>query len=305
MSDSSVVDAGTNAPAVVDSTLGWDGERAAAAGLTRMSGRPSLRAYLVDLWQRREFLLLLPLGELRQQHRNTVIGSGWHLLSPLLMSGVYYLVFGVLIGARGEIENYAVYLISGVLFYRFTQSSIQNGSKAIVKNEKLLRSVRFPAAALPLSSTITETFAQGPALLVLIFFAVVTGEKPHVAWLLLVAVILIQAVFNLGLAMVAARLTVHFRDTEEILSYVLRLGFYLSGVLIGIDRIPSGAGYDWARVLFTVNPAYSYIRLARGLIFDGAIIGEALVICLVWSVVMLVGGLMFFWRFEGRYANAV
>lgn len=287
-----------------DPTLGWDGPRAAAAGLERMSQRPPLGTYLQQLWARREFIIQMPLGNWRQQHMNTVLGAVWHLLSPILLSGVYYLIFGILLQIDRQIENYPIYLIAGILTYRFTQKSIQQGSKAIVKNEQMLHNIRFPAAVLPLSSTITETLAQGPALLVLVGFALATGELPHVVWLLLVPLTLIQSVFNFGLATITARLTVHFRDTEEILQYILRIGFYLSGVIVGPEQIPSGAQYDWARTLFHLNPIYAFIQVVRGLVQDGAVNLGALGVASAWTVGILLVGFLYFWRFEGRYANA-
>lgn len=288
-----------------DPMRGWDGERAAAAGLRRMSMRPGLREYVAELWDRREFIWLIPLGNLRQQHMNTVFGGAWHLLSPLLMSGVYYLVFGVLLEARRNVDNYAIYLVAGILTYRFTQKCIQAGASAVIKNEKLLQNIQFPAAVLPISSTLTEVMAQGAALIVLVGFALATGETFSIVWFLLVPVILMQGLFNYGLAAIAARLTVHFRDTQEILQYILRLGLYLSGVIIGIEAIPSGPEYDWARTVFTLNPAYSFIRMVRGLVMEGQLIGEALLICTVWTVAITTLGFLFFWRYEGRYPNAV
>src|SRR5690606_9179670 len=97
-----------------------------------------------------------------------------------------------------------------------------------------------------------------------------------VAWLLLLPLTLVQSVFNFGLAAITARLTVHFRDTEEILQYILRIGFYLSGVIIGPERIPQDPQYDWARTIYDLNPAYAFIQVVRGLVQDGAVNMQAL-----------------------------
>lgn len=305
MSEQTVVPAPSPDELTPDPTLGWNRARAEAAGLELMSQRPPMGQYLRQLWARREFIIQLPLGSWHQQHMNTVLGTFWHLLSPLLLCGVYYLIFGILLQIDREIDNYPIYLIAGIITYRFTQKSIQQGAKAVVKNEKMLHNIRFPAAVLPLSSTITETLAQGPALLVLVGFAVVTGESPHWLWLLVLPLTLVQAVFNFGLAAITARLTVHFRDTEEILTYILRIGFYLSGVIVGPERIPAGAEYDWARTLFHLNPAYAFIAVVRGLVRDATIDTGALTVASAWTLGILVVGFVYFWRFEGRYANAV
>lgn len=289
-----------------DPTHGWDGRRAAEAGLVLMSARPPLGEYLRDLWSRRELIVQMPLADWRQQHMNTVLGALWHLLGPLMLSAIYYLIFGIVLNiSRGNIENYPIYLICGIITYRFTQKCVQQGSKAIVKNEKLLQNIRFPAAVLPLTSTITETLAQGPALLVIIGFALATGEAPSFAWLLLVPITMVQSVFNFGLATIIARITVHFRDTEELLRYILRIGFYLSGVIIGPERIPEDQAYDWIRTVYVYNPAYAFITVVRELVMEGRFDPFAWSVCAGWTVVVLLVGFVYFWRYEGRYANAV
>lgn len=279
----------------------WDARRAEAAGLVRMSRRPGFVEYLHDLWERRQFIVLGPIGDLRQQHMNTVFGSAWHLLSPLLMSGVYYLVFGVLLGARASVDNYAVYLIAGLLTFRFSQKCIQSGAKTVVKNERLLQNIQFPAAVLPISTVLTETLAHVPALLVLFAFALATGEPVLLGWLLVVPVTIAQSVMNLGFAFITARATVHFRDIEEILQYILRLAFYLSGVIIGVDAIPEDEAT--LRTLFMLNPFYAYIRLVRSALFTGTLEIDAVLISAGWTIGLLLAGYAFFWQNEGNYGN--
>lgn len=285
-----------------DPMRGWDAETAEAAGLMRLSKRPPMRLYFQQLWERREFIYLTPLGDLRQQHMNTVFGGLWHLFNPLLMAGVYYFVFGVLLGARRGIDNYAVYLVAGLMVYRYTQKCVQSGARTIVSNEKLLHNIQFPAASLPLSTLINETVAQVPAVFVIWFFALATGETMTLAWLILIPVTMVQAVFNLGLAFFTARITVHFRDTQEILTYILRLGFYLSGVIIGIEAVPDDMPV--AKQIYALNPVYNFIIMTRRAIFDGVFDTRAMMVSAAWTVVLVVTGFIFFWRFEGKYANA-
>src|SRR5690625_2815588 len=96
------------------------------AGLIALGGRPRWRDYLKMLWARREFTRSLASGQLRTQNMDTVLGNLWQLINPILLIGVYYLVFGVLLDI-GDAElpwrpgNYIGFLSVGVFIYSYQQ----------------------------------------------------------------------------------------------------------------------------------------------------------------------------------------
>lgn len=276
---------------------------AEALGLMRMGGRPPLRQYVRDLWDRREFIWLIPRSEMRSRSMNTMLGSGWHLLNPLLLAAVYYLVFGVILpGNREAIHpNYAAFLVVGIMTYYFTQKTVVQGARGVVNDVKLLQNVNFPAAVLPTAAAISEAMSHVYAVGAMLIVVLVTGESPHVTWLMLVPIFFLQLAFNTGCAFVTSRLTVHFRDTEQFLPYVMRIGLYVSGVLFGADQINDPT----RRFIFELNPVYAFITLTRDAIMDARVQWRFVVIALVWSVTVFAIGFVYFWRYEGKYANAV
>lgn len=275
---------------------------AEALGLMRMGGRPPLGRYARELVARREFIWLIPRSEMRSRAMNTMLGSAWHLLNPLLLAAVYYLVFDVILpGNRDEIHpNYAAFLVVGIMVYYFTQRTVLQGARGIVNDVKLLQNVNFPAAVLPVSAAISEALSHVYALGAMLIVVVSTGESPQWTWLLLVPLFFIQLFFNTGCAFVVSRLTVHFRDTEQFLPYVMRIGLYVSGVLFGAEIIEDAT----KRAIFELNPVYAFIRLTRGLILDGVVEWRFVAQATIWAAVVFVAGFIYFWRYEGEYANA-
>ena len=278
----------------------WTGDEAARAGLRRMGVRPPLRDYLAGLWSRREFAVLVPLGDMRQRSMDTALGGAWHLLNPLIQAGIYYLLFGVILQQRGGIENYAAWLIVGLFTYAFTQKAVQSSSRIIVAKAQMLRSLNFPAAILPISVNLSELLAHLPALLVMVGLVAATGVAPAATWLLIPALTGLQLLFNLGLSLMTARLTVHFRDMDHLLSHLLRIWFYFSGILFPVTLAPEGI----LRTLLTVNPPHTFIAVARGLLLDGRVDGTALAWAVGWTALSVLAGGVWFHRHEGRYANA-
>jgi teichoic acid transport system permease protein len=271
--------------------------------LTKLGVRPPLLAYLGQVWRRRDFARAIAEGEIRSQNMDTVLGNLWHVLNPLLLAGIYILIFGVLLNVTRGVENFPVFIVVGVFTYHYTQKSVISGAKAIISNEGLIRSIRFPRAILPIATVLGQGFAFVPSILVMLAIALVLGEVPNVAWLLLPLIFLAQTLFNIGAAFIVARLTDLFRDLQNVLPYAFRLMFYVSGVIWSVDRfIQEGP----IRELFDYNPFYVWITLARGPIMaEKTLIDPKLaLIGAGWSVLLLVVGVVFFRQGEDRYGRA-
>jgi teichoic acid transport system permease protein len=292
----SLHDAVPGGPAV---TRPWTAAEARAAGLRELSRRPGIGEYLRLLWGRREFALLAPLGELRQRNMNTVFGSLWHVMNPLFQAAIYYFLFGVVLDSRGGIENFAVWLIIGLITFGLTQKIVASCSDIIVNRLAMLRTLNFPAGILPISVTLGELIAHGPALLVVLAVAL-TVATPSSAWLLVIPIVLLQTVMSLGIGLVAARITVHFRDFSQILGHLLKMWLFASGVIFPIDGAPEG----WIRDTLQANPAHVFIELTRGALLDGALPDGMLRLAVIYTAVAFVLGAFFFHRYEGRYSSA-
>lgn len=270
-------------------------------GLSRLGVRPSLSTYFREIWRRREFAWDVPIGELRSQHMDTVLGNLWHLLNPLLLLTVYFLIFGVVLQASRGVDNFLAFLAIGVFLFHYTQRTVVTGAKSIVRNEGLIRSITFPRALLPLSSTVEQTLAFAPPCIVMILFAVVTGERITMQWLFLAPILAGLMLLNLGGAFIAARITNAFRDFENVLPFVFRILFYASGILYSVqDRV---SDQRWL-IAFAANPVYAYITLARGAVMGLPVGPEVVVSAAAWTLVLAVGGFVYFRAGEQEYGRA-
>ena len=270
----------------------------------RLGGTPPLRAYIRDLWRRRQFAWSTARGELQTAHLNTVLGNAWHLINPLLLIGVYYLVFGIVLETdRGLGDLFLPFLAIGVFTYQYSQKAITGGARTISSNQGLIRSLQFPRALLPIATVLRETMSYGSAFVVMILVVILSGEPVVATWLLLPAVIALQLVFNFGATFVSARLTDKFRDLENILPFVFRLGFYGSGVIFSVDAYLDN---PVARRLFLANPFYVYLTLARDLLladYQAEYVGWMWMSALAWAVAAFVLGLLYFRAGEREYGR--
>lgn len=269
-----------------------------AAGLADVQAASRVGAYLQDVWHRRNYAWYVAESELRQRQVGTVFGSVWHLLNPILSIGVYFLIFGIVLKTDRGVDNFLLFLTVGLFVFQFTQRAVVQSSTSIVSNRGLVQAIRFPRALLPLSATLTETLAAIPTFGVVVLVALVDGQMPTWSWLLLPLVIAWQTVFNLGCALVAARVTTHFRDMQQLLPFFFRLLIYASGVFFSVEDYVSDRQLE---LVFVLNPVYGFIAIARWSVMGMAVSAEVVAAVVVWTVAAVVGGFIWFKAAEHSY----
>lgn len=283
-------------------------ELAARHGLTVSGARPTLPAYVRQLWQRRHFITAFATAKLTAQYSQAKLGQVWQVMTPLLNAAVYYFIFGVLMNTKHDVPDYVPFLVTGVFIFTFTQSSVMAGTRAIAGNLGLVRALHFPRAALPVSFSLQQLqqllFSMGALVVILLCF----GVPPAMSWFLAVPVLLLQFTFNTGLALVMARLGSRTPDIAQLMPFVLRTWMYVSGVMWSIDAVLKDQHLPRAlQVLLECNPAAVYIDLMRFALIDSfradRLPDHVWAWAVGWALLAGVGGFIYFWKAEETYGR--
>ena len=275
-------------------------DQAGSDGLFAVGQPIPLRTYLRDLWRRRDYLLRVPLEDLRVQNAHTLLGNLWLLLNPMLQVAVYLLVFGVLIDLDRGVDDYLAFLTVGVFVFHQAQRTVSAGARSVVANVGLIRALRFPRAVLPIGSTIAQLISFAPVLVVMLVVTVGHGHLPATRWLALPGLVALLTAFGLGAGLLAARANHTYRDFENLLPFLFRLLFYLSGVLYSVDRLVEDATL---RALFALDPLYCLVTVWRWALLDSEAVGLVWLGAVVWPVVTLVVGFVAFRSREATYGS--
>lgn len=288
-------------PAAIDpgATPGVD-----LSGLEPLNIRPPLGEYIRNLWKRRHFLRVFASAQLESTASDNRLGRYWFILSPILSAATYWFVFGVLLGADQGVSNYIAFLIIGMFLYTFTSASLTSGAGSIGGSAGLIQSLHFPRASVPLSSTLLLLFRLRWELAVMIVIVLLTREPITVWWLLLPVVILMQTMFNAGLALAAARVVAQVHDVRQLLPFITRTWMFLSGVMFSITEYAKNAP-GWVQFLLEINPLAVYLNLARDVLMESMTVPPATWwLGIGWALFMLVFGFVYFWRAEESYGRA-
>ncbi|MEX0167782.1 ABC transporter permease [Streptomyces sp. LMG1-1-1.1] len=297
----------TSAPPSVDEGLS-SAALAAKYGLSVSGARPGLLEYVRDLWSRRHFILAFSSAKLTAQYSQAKLGQVWQVATPLLNALVYYLIFGLILGAgRGMTEDvYIPFLVTGIFVFTFTQSSVMAGVRAISGNLGLVRALHFPRATLPISFSLQQLQQLLFSMIVLVAVAIAFGSYPSLRWLLLVPALFLQFVFNTGLAMIVARMGAKTPDLAQLMPFIMRTWMYASGVMFSISAMLADKP-AWIADVLMYNPAAVYMDLIRYSLIDGYgaenLPSHVWMTALGWAVVFGIGGFVYFWKAEERYGR--
>jgi teichoic acid transport system permease protein len=271
--------------------------------LRPVGARPPLARYIADVWGHRSFIWALAVSGLRSNNGRDKLGNFWLVLSPVVNGLIYFLVFGVLLGTGKNVPNFIGYLVIGVFMFTYSNRAISTGAKAITGNRKLIQTLRFPRAVLPISEVVEQLLAFGVSFVAMLLLVLVVPPWEGITWrwLLVVPAVALQTVFNGGLVMIFARLTSRISDFTNILPFLLRAWLYMSGVFYTVERF---AHHPTLKRVFELNPAHAFLTIARELILYHQVPGLGVwLVAIGWTVPMAIVGFVLFWRAEESYAR--
>ncbi|MXZ72294.1 MAG: ABC transporter permease [Acidobacteria bacterium] len=273
---------------------------------------------MIDSLQRlvrhRTLIQTLVTRELKARYRGSILGFFWSFANPLLLLLVYTFVFSVvLVGFRPvDIEPYALFLFCGLLPWTWFSTALTDSSNALLVNGNLIKKVLFPAEVLPVVSVVANMvhflLALPILLLGLAFFAVNLPSPIELLWF--PAVLAVQFLLTLGLALILAALTVHFRDIRDLLANVLTLWFFATPIIYPMSMVAErgpqiGSLPPLGKVLMDMNPfAHLAISYQEILFYDGPFGHWKWLLALgAASLVLFVAGYALFDRMRDSFAE--
>lgn len=260
-----------------------------------------------ELVAARELLRNLVLRDLRGRFKRSTLGMLWSLINPLASMLIYATVFKYVVKAQpapgdpSGLENFALWLLCGLLPWAFFSTGTSAGMRAIVDNAGLVRKVYFPRHVLVAGAigALQVTFLIELALLSV---ALLIAGNGVLLWLpVLVPILVLLLVFTFGVTLILASLYVYFRDLAHLWTVIVQAGFYAVPVIYPLSLL-----HGVPLTLVKYNPLTIFVTSIRNVIYDLRMpVGSHWLEMLGWAVVMFVVGAFTFRRLESRFAEEI
>jgi len=273
----------------------------------------------VSYLRSRELLLNLIQREVRGKYKRTALGQLWSLANPIAAIIIYTFVFSFIfeiqspVGDPSGLENYALFLVCGLLPWLFFSRVLGQGVEVIVANAGLVQKVYFPRVVLPLSLTASIFFSWVFEMGVLVLALLILQAFGLVPLLPLVLVFMfLLAVFASGLAMIASIINVYFRDMFYLLSIALQFWFYLTPILYPVslvetqsEKLGSIPGTQIGLIdFYQLNPMETFVAIFRNLLYDNRLpSADVVFVALLWTAVTATVGFGLFAKKEKQMAE--
>lgn len=275
-------------------------------------------SYLSEIWGSRELLQNLTNREVRGKYRRTALGQLWSLANPIAAILIYTFIFSFIfrlpaqVGDPSGLNNYALWLVCGLLPWLFFNRVLTIGVDSLVANAGLIQKVYFPRIVLPLSLANATMFTWALEMGVLVVALSLLGSFV-LPWLPLLAVFMVVfALFSVGVAMLLSIANVYFRDLSYLLTIVLQFWFYLTPILYPVDMVATqsdrlgGLGGTSVTLLgvYQLNPVEGFIEIFRNLLYDNAMPElSRILIALAWAIGAFGAGVWLYSKKERQMAE--
>ncbi|HEU5460401.1 MAG TPA: ABC transporter permease [Pyrinomonadaceae bacterium] len=253
-----------------------------------------------DIWAYRELLYFLTWRDVKVRYKQTALGAAWAILQPLCMMVIFTIFFGRLAGVSSAGIPYPLFALAGLVPWTFFANSITASGNSLVGSAHLITKVYFPRLIVPAAAILAGLVDFVLAFVLLVVMMIYYGVTLTAQVLFLPVLVLLTAVFALGVGTWMSALNVKYRDVRFALPFVIQLWLFISSVILPSSSVPE----KW-RWLLLFNPMSAIIEGYRSALFGLPFDWPALGIAAVLTAFVLLYALYAFGRVERSFADIV
>jgi lipopolysaccharide transport system permease protein len=256
---------------------------------------------LGELWHFRDLLYSLASRDIKLRYRQTALGVAWVVFQPLLLSGIATVVFSGF--AKMSTDGIPPFLFSfaGMLGYTVFNTTITKSSASLVANSQLVSKVYFPRLAIPISTVLSALLDFVVSFAVVLILMAIYGYAPGLPMLLVPVFLLMFVALGVGLGLIAAALTVRYRDVQYIIPVLIQATFFISPIGYALSA-KTGANpiYMLGNPLAAMVEVFRWSVLGKGTVHWPYVIYSA-----AFAAASLLIGMVVFKRMEREFADII
>lgn len=261
---------------------------------------------LKELFSYKDLIFLFVKRNFVTKYKQTILGPLWLIISPIITTLMYVLVFGNIAGLSTDGTPQMAFYMSGNILWIFFAYCVNQTSNTFVSNASVFGKVYFPRLVAPISTVLTGLldFAIQFALFLLILLVyILTGTKVGITpWVLLTPLLIIQlAMLGMGVGIIVSSLTTKYRDLTILVTFGVQLWMYASPIVYSVSQIP-----ERYRFIYLLNPVSPIV-----MIFRYAFLGTGYIPFVSWgiswitTIAVMVIGVLLFSRIEKTFMDTV
>ena len=256
---------------------------------------------LRDLWRYRDLLYILAWRDVKVRYKQTALGAAWAIIQPVFNMIIFTVIFGHLAHLPSEGVPYALFTLTALLPWNYFAYVLAQSGESLVANGNMISKVYFPRLVLPVAAALAGLVDLAVAAVVLAGMMLYYHVHPGIGIVFLPLFVLFGIVAGLAVGLWLSALNVKYRDVRYTIPFLVQVGLYVSPVAYGAGLVKGPLAWVYA-----LNPMAGVINGFRwALLGVGPTPGLSLLPSIVTTLVLLVGGLIYFRRMEQTFADMV
>jgi len=256
-----------------------------------------------------DLLVELVMRDFTAKYKQTLLGPMWSILSPLLTTLVFTLLFGRIIRVSPDGMPPLLFYLCSLLGWTYFANVLAATGTSLTGNARIFSKVYFPRLVPPLAVTISNLVGFSIQFLFFCcayaYYKFFTDFGPHLTvgpWILLFPVLIIHmAMIGLGVGLIISALTAKYRDLVHVTSLVVQLWMYATPVIYPLSRIPE----KW-RWVSELNPMTAVVEaLRQGFLNSGHVTPASYGVSLATSIAVLLVGILLYQRMARTFVDTV
>jgi lipopolysaccharide transport system permease protein len=247
----------------------------------------------------RELLWFMFLRDVSVRYKQTILGSAWAVIQPLIMMTIFTLTFGRFGGFDTRPFPYSVVVFAGLIPWMLFSQGVTQASLSLVNQHQLLTKVYFPRIFVPFAAAavyvVDLIIALGLYGLILAFHHIV----PSWQVIYLPFLVLLTLIATLSISVALSALTVLYRDFRHVIPFLVQILFFLTPVIFPTDVIKS----PLYRAVLSLNPMFGIVTAYRAAILGKPWYHPCLAISTTVALSCFFFGVFYFRRIERHFAD--
>jgi lipopolysaccharide transport system permease protein len=258
-----------------------------------------------ELYAYRELLLFLVWRDISARYKQTVLGSAWAVLQPLIMMSIFTFVarfMNLRTPMLGNVEiPYPVFVYAGLIPWTVFSQGMPQAALSLVNQQHMMTKVYFPRLFLPVASAavflVDLVYSLGIYALILVFYRIV----PSWTCIFLPVLVLLTLIGTLSFGIILASLTLFYRDFRHVVPFLVQIMMYASPVFLPASMFTDKKPYvGWVLAL---NPMFGIIDAYRGVILGTPLNVPCFLISSVSALALFIFAIFYFRKTERKFAD--
>lgn len=258
----------------------------------------SIENKLHELYEFRNMIRAQVIRNLFGRYKNSILGFAWNFITPLIYIVLCYIIFTEI--NKNPIENFLVFLASGIFMYNFLLGGITGGASVFTGNSGMIRKMYFPREILVISQAISALIIASIGYVFVFIAAFCSGISFNLISIPVTLIMLLLGfLFFIGCSLLFGSISVYVRDVQYLLASI-SIAFF---VCTPIRSLMSNADGLILKI-YEINPLTYFIEPMHQTIYlsdcpDLFYMGIAILITLVTLIV----GYSVFWRLKRGFVE--